>query len=428
MQKYFSFLLIFISGIFSINAQVKKFVSVKDHHFYSAAKAYNYIGVNYWHAALLGTTAAGKIRLKKELDFLALKGVNNIRVLAVAEGTGNINGVPRVQPAYQPQKGKYNEELLNGLDYFLVEMSKRQMKAIIYLGNNWEWSGGFLQYLNWNGLIADTVVRRKLTWDENRDYVSKFYSCKPCIEQQAFVQKKIVNRVNSITKKKYKDDAAIMGWELANEPRPMRPAAIDDYKKWIASSASLIKSLDKNHLVTTGVEGDIGTENMDVFSAIHTNKNIDYATIHIWPKNWGWFKDTSIAKDMETIVQKTIEYIQRHSVALQQLNKPLVIEEFGLPRDEQSFKLTAATSSRDAYYATIFEQLLKSVKAGDVLQGVNFWGFSGMGRPSYKQLLWAKGDDMLGDPPVEEQGLNSVFDTDKSTWQIIQSYILKLKN
>ncbi len=361
------------------------------------------------------------------MNFLAAKGINNIRVLAVAEGTGNINGVPRVQPAYQPKKGIYNEELLKGLDYFLVEMNKRQMKAIIYLGNNWEWSGGFLQYLNWNGLIADSVMRRKLSWDELRDYVSKFYSCKACIEQQALIQKKIVNRINSISKKKYKDDVAIMSWELANEPRPMRPAALGDYKKWISSSAAIIKSIDKNHLVTTGVEGDMGTENIEVFKSIHTNKNIDYATIHIWPKNWGWFKDTSIAKDMETILQKTNDYIKKHSIAMQQINKPLVIEEFGMPRDEQSFKLTAPTNSRDAYYANVFEQLLKSVQAADVIGGVNFWGFSGMGRPSYKQLLWAKGDDMLGDPPVEEQGLNSVFDTDSSTWKIIESYILKMK-
>lgn len=36
-----------------------------------------------------------------------------------------------------------------------------------------------------------------------------------------------------------------------------------------------------------------------------------------------------------------------------------------------------------------------------------------------------KGDDVLGDPPVEEQGLNSLFDCDKSTWDIITNYTNK---
>jgi mannan endo-1,4-beta-mannosidase len=72
--------------------------------------------------------------------------------------------------------------------------------------------------------------------------------------------KHIITRTNTITGKKYKDDPVIMSWELANEPRPMRPAANEDYLKWISSTAAFIKSLDKNHLVTTGHEGDMATD------------------------------------------------------------------------------------------------------------------------------------------------------------------------
>lgn len=418
------FLLFYSQTAFS---QQSKFVSVKKTTFYNNEKPYLYIGANYWYGGLLGLTAEGKMRLKEELDFLDKHGVNNLRVMTVAEGEGNINGVGRVQPAFQPQKGIYKNELLIGLDYLLSEMGKRKMKAVLYLSNTWEWTGGFLQYLNWNGLIPDSILRRKLTWDEQRDYTSKFYSCKECIEEERTVVKKIVSRTNSITHKKYSDDPTIMSWELANEPRPMRPTAIDDYKKWIASNAALIKSLDKNHLVTTGAEGDIGTENMETYSAIHQLKNIDYATIHIWPKNWSWFKDTSMAKNMNTILTNTTDFIKRHVAVMQKLNKPLVIEEFGLPRDEQSFYVNTTTNSRDQFYTKIFSEFLESAHTNRIINGVNFWGFGGMGRPSHKQLLWMKGEDMLGDPPMEEQGLNTVFDTDKSTWNIIDAYIKKLK-
>lgn len=33
----------------------------------------------------------------------------------------------------------------------------------------------------------------------------------------------------------------------------------------------------------------------------------------------------------------------------------------------------------------------------------------------------------MGDPPMEEQGLNTVFDSDKTTWAVINKYYKALK-
>jgi mannan endo-1,4-beta-mannosidase len=401
------------------------FVRTSKGQFILQGKPYYYIGANYWYASLLGSNKKGQERLKKELDFLVSKGVTNLRVLAGGEGEGLIDGVKRVEPPLQPGKGEFNDDVLKSLDYLLVEMGKRKMKAILFLSNNWEWSGGFLQYLNWNGLIADSTLRKKIDWDDKRDYVSKFYSCESCIKDYYSQVKHIITRKNSLTGKKYTDDPAIMAWELANEPRPMRPAASKDYSSWISQAAALIKSLDKNHLVTTGAEGEMGSESMDLFKEIHADKNIDYATIHIWPKNWSWFSDTAIAKSMSTVTGNTNNYIVKHREAVKTLNKPLVIEEFGLPRNNHSYSLSSPTSLRDEYYTGIFSTLYKSAKEGDIIAGANFWALGGAGRPA--QTWWNKGDDWLGDPPMEEQGLNSVFDTDASTWKVIYLFTQKIK-
>ena len=239
--------------------------------------------------------------------------------------------------------------------------------------------------------------------------------------------KLIVDRTNTITGKKYKDDNVIMAWELVNEPRPMRPAAIPDFVNWINTTSAYIKSLDKNHLVTTGNEGEMGSETIEVFAQIHADKNIDYATIHIWPKNWGWFQDTTITKNMNTIIGNTNAYITKHGEVMKKLQKPLVIEEFGLPRDGHLFQVSSTTGLRDRYFETIFKTVLDSYHQKSIIAGCNFWTFSGIGRPSYLQLLWKKGDDILGDPSVEGQGLNSVFDTDASTWKLIESITQKIK-
>lgn len=416
---------VFLSVAIRLHAE-EPFVKVREGRFVTGQLPYTYIGVNYWYGGLEANTVKGKKRITSELNFLAAKGVTNLRVLAGAEGAGIINGVPRVEPALQTAPGVFNEDLLNGLDFLLAEMAKRKMKAIIYFSNNWEWSGGFLQYLNWNGLIADSVLQRKLSWDEMRDYARNFYTCGDCISQYYRQLKLVVERTNSITMKKYREDPAIMSWEIANEPRPMRPVAISAYKKFIHETAALIRSLDPNHLVTAGAEGDVGTETMDVFNEIHADKAIDYLTIHIWPKNWGWFSDTAIGKSFEQVLQKTGDFISRHREVARSLGKPLVIEEFGLPRDEHRFTVNSPTGFRDQYYAFVFAFLTDKNKSGGVICGANFWAFSGKGRPSHRQLLWAKGDDVLGDPPVEEQGLNSVFDSDKTTWQVVKSFTKKL--
>jgi len=398
------------------------FVKVKGSQFFIGDSSYRYIGTNYWYAGLLGNTAEGKKRLQQELDFLQQQGVINVRVMAAVEGEGLINGVPRVQPPLQITSNVFDSSVLYGLDYLLTELGKRNMKAVLFISNNWEWSGGFLQYLNWNNLLPDAIMRRKLTWDENRDYASKFYSCQPCTDGYEAQLRLLVGRTNSISGKKYTNDEAIMAWELANEPRPMRPNAIEAYKTWISNMATLIKQIDKNHLVTIGTEGYIGTETMEVYQAIHENINIDYLTIHIWPKNWGWFKADSIQQYFDTVLNNTNQYIQKHITIAKAINKPLVIEEFGLPRDAHDFKAGSSVAWRNKYYANIFGIWKQHNDSTGVIAGCNFWAFGGNARPIPNQVYWKKGDDFMGDPPMEEQGLNTVFDSDSSTWQLIRSF------
>ena len=47
----------------------------------------------------------------------------------------------------QEEPGVYNDTILAGLDYLLMEMGKRGMVAVLYLNNAWEWSGGYGFYL-----------------------------------------------------------------------------------------------------------------------------------------------------------------------------------------------------------------------------------------------------------------------------------------
>lgn len=405
----------------SVFGKDSNFVSVRNHQFILNEKPYYFVGANYWYGGLLALAKdpeRGIERLRKELDFLKKHGVTNLRLMGGAEGSGLLNGVPRVGPSLQPEQGQFDESVLNGLDIALAEMGRRRMKAVIFLSNNWEWSGGFQQYLIWNKVIPDKWLTQKPSWDELRDNVAKFYSCEPCADAYGRQATLIIRRTNKITGKRYIDDPTIMSWELANEPRPMRPSAVHDYRVWIEDNAEMIKRLDPNHLVTIGHEGWIGTESLDLFEQVHAGRDIDYLTIHIWPKNWGWFESGKMAEGFPNAVAQTEKYIKDNLAVAVKLNKPMVIEEFGLPRDNQSFDPASPTTLRDQY----FKKVLSHVRTTPHIAGANFWAFGGTTRPIKGQLFWKQGDPYTGDPPMEEQGLNSVFDSDRSTWAAIKDF------
>ena len=82
-----------------------------------------------------------------------------------------------------------------------------------------------------------------------------------------------------------------------------------------------------------------------------------------------------------------------------------------------SFDPASTTKYRDLYYAN----MLSFVESDRYIAGANFWAFGGTARPIKGQTFWKPGDDSMGDPPMEEQGLNSVFDTDASTWNVVRT-------
>jgi mannan endo-1,4-beta-mannosidase len=73
----------------------------------------------------------------------------------------------------------------------------------------------------------------------------------------------------------------------------------------------------------------------------------------------------------------------------------------------------------------LFSIVQQSVAGKKGIVGCNFWAFGGEGRPVKGRAIWKQEDSFLGDPPMEEQGLNSVFDSDKAIWELVRSFTKK---
>jgi mannan endo-1,4-beta-mannosidase len=413
-------MLMLLACLFALNAAAADFVKVRGTHFERDGRAYYIAGANLWYGGYLGAAAepGDRVRLAKELDALKALGINNVRVLAVSEQTAMPSAV---KPATTAAPGRYDESLLRGLDFLMAELAKRDMTAVLYLNNFWQWSGGMTQYLNW--FEGTPAIDPNVT----RDYeafiaaTARFYQSAKAQDEYRRVIRAIVLRTNTVTGKRYADDTAIMSWQLANEPRPGNSKAGSSekarYVQWIADTAAYIHSLDPNHLVSSGSEGVVGAaRDAELFERAHRTPHIDYLTYHLWPKNWGW------ATSWENAWAKSRDYLDSHIDAAARLGKPIVLEEFGWDRDGGAFTLNAGTAQRDRFYRAVLDIVATRAARGDPIAGFNFWAWSGAGRAANADFWWKEGNDFLGDPPQEEQGLYSVFDTDTGTLAVIREY------
>lgn len=397
------------------------FVTTEGTQFIKNGEAYRYIGTNYWYAPILGSVGEGgdRERLLKELDGLKEFGLKNLRIL-VGPDAGSCHA-NTVKPYLQPELGVLNDTILEGLDFTLAEMEKRDLTAVIYLTNSWDWSGGFGFYLRECGYGDSPYAMDGPGYDAYLAYSANFSREKKAQEMYQDFVRKIVSRTNTVTGRAYKDEPAIMAWQLCNEPRPFADDTKEQFTEWVLKTAAIIKEIDNNHLVSTGSEGLMGCEgDSELCELIHADKNIDYLTIHIWPLNWGWASRTTPDEDIDQACVKAGEYIAHHVEMSKRINKPLVIEEFGYCRQGNKYDLSLPVDSRDKFYEYIFEHVKKSHLENGPIAGCNFWGWAGAGRPD--SVVWSAGDDFLCDPPHEPQGWYSVFDCDTTTVELIKKY------
>ena len=384
-------------------------MTVSDGKFYLEGYSYYFIGTNFWQGMNLGVDgpSGNRTLLTQELDHLQQLGVTNLRVMASSEGPDT--EPYRMVPALMESPGVYNESVLDGLDYLLDQIAQRDMKAVMVLNNYWQWSGGMGQYVSW---AEKSSIPYPGDYSTFMAYVARFYACAECQTWYRAHIETMINHTNPYNGLIYRDDPTIFSWELANEPRryPL---------EWINDTAAYIKSLDPNHMVTTGSEGAPPGESQN-FILTHQGPDIDYATIHIWPGNWGWY-DPASPSSYDSGEARAIGYFQQLAVEATTLGKPLVLEEFGLARDWEPlhdiYNPNSPTTYRDRFYIAMFEQVYSAISLGEPATGANFWAWAGQARPGY---AW------VGDPPHETPGWYSVYDTDTTTLAIIAEYAQKM--
>ena len=446
---------------------MSSFVAVESGSFMRYGAPYRYFGTNMWQAAWLEPD-----RLSRELQRLQVRqepysaakpysmliccgslpiacppttqdlGVTNVRIMAASEG--GVGRSAHVQPPMQPELGVYDEDVLRGLDRAVQQIGAHGMTAVLTLGNMWQWSGGFASYVGWvtgeqpPRMTADALDR---DWQLHQNFASEFYGTPGAVGAWRAYVTTLLSRTNTASGVAYAADPTILSWQLCNEPRPLTHTAA--YLSWIEASAALVRSLAPRQLVSLGSEGPTPWPSYTNTNAKRDHAHVDYVGVHVWPQNWQWYDPAAnslqmggggggggqhgggngaaaaATHDISAALSKAQRYVEAAHAAARSLNKPLVVDEFGLARDGGSLDPAASnTSRRDAFFGAMCEHLVSLGDGASEVAGLNFWAWSGEARPVGR--LHSEGDDWLGDPPHEPQGWYGVYDTDAGTAGVIR--------
>ncbi|KAJ2101392.1 hypothetical protein GGI09_001778 [Coemansia sp. S100] len=388
-------------------------------------------GANYWQAMNLGMSSgpsSSRARVLDDLSTLSSYGVNTVRILAASEGSQYGWQADRIYPALMPSPGTYNMDVFEGLDWFLAQLPRFNMTAVVSLSNYWTWSGGVAQYVSW---ATDTRIPYPVQWDHLRqvfaggeyqaylDYTNRFYA-DPLVYNttQTWFRdhiRRVITRTNVYTGVEYRNDPNILAWELMNEPQII-PDDYDQLFRWINETASFIHSLDARHLVTTGAESKNGQQ---WFHTMHRSPYISLASAHFWPLNWGLYNSTDPSLgSVDFAIQEMRTFVSGVSEWSQELDKPCVLFEYGLMRDQWgssaglgAYTPSAPVTHRNRFYAAVADAVLENgpCRGEGAFAGAAFWAYAGSARPPVlptEEMSWT------GDPPHEPPGWNSVYDND----------------
>ncbi len=209
---------------------------------------------------------------------------------------------------------------LQKLDYVIAKAGQLGLKLIIVLTNNWQHMGGVPQYMTWYYL----------------EHQYDFYINDKAKQAYKDWANHLITRENTKTKISYRDDPAIMAWELMNEPH-CDNVTTKVLTNWVAEMSAYIKQLDPHHLVAIGDEGFFNRINgtgaaYNGSSGLDFEENlkiptVDFGTYHLYPDWW------------KTTPEWGVQYIKDHINTGKAIGKPVILEEFGWQNDASKEKV-----------------------------------------------------------------------------------------
>ncbi len=302
------------------------FVWVRGTRFLLDGQPFRFVGAN----VAVMYRDEDRARMPETLREAARVGVGVVRVWASGEGD-EANGVrpvggdsrdwPRTHP-FRRAPDEWNEEAFAHLDRVIAEAGRNHLRVQLCLSNWWRDTGGVTQYLRWAGV--DDAADDSQPFGINVERAMLFYTNPETRRLYRQHVERIVMRRNTVTGALYRDDPTIMAYELMNEAQaPTGRWA--ERRAWVAEMSAYIKSLDPDHLVTSGTWGYRSAFERRAWLEEQRLPGVDYCDVHNYPRD-----------DHDSFVESGAalrDFIADRAAAAFSINKPLVLGEFGMTPD-----------------------------------------------------------------------------------------------
>jgi len=377
------YLVLWLLSSLPADAQISAFVTRSGDKLILHDRPFYFLGANAYY--LMESAARGDSSTVKEvLSAASSLGMTVIRTWAFHDSPDSLD--PSV---IQYRPGAFNERALRALDYVVLQAKLNNVKVVLTLVNSWDDYGGMNQYVRWrSGFPLKNIDEPPQKYSQEDQYAvvlgqkrqsyrvalsdalghDDFYTDPLIRSWYRDFATHLLQRVNSYAGTMYKDEPAIFGWELANEPRSSdRSATI--VRNWVEEMSDFMKSVDPNHLIGTGEEGfdkspagyatsyyndqswmfngSTGTS----FTVNTSLPSIDFASIHLYPENW------NVSNSSGNV------WIRDHIRISGAAGKPLLMGEFGVTRLKAStYSSWLTTALLDGAAGAIVWQLLDRMR------------------------------------------------------------------
>jgi mannan endo-1,4-beta-mannosidase len=308
-------------------------VGIRNGQFEDNGARFKIVGANNYYAGY----ATSAMR-KAVLDAATQMGLNVLRALAFLDGE-SWRGVcfQSWNPATNRPEVNTGENGLQRLDHLIADAEQAGIRLILPLVNHWPDFGGMDRYAAWfkagsrDAFYTDPAIRA-------------------AYQAYAF---QIVTRKNTVTGRMYREEPAILAWELSNEPRCEARGGGAILLEWVREMSRWIKQNDPNHLLGVGDEGFFGKHGVDCNAFLNV-ADIDFGTFHLYPQAWKKRDPLSFG----------LRWIEQHLAAGRNAGKPMLLEEYGISVGGSGD--LSSTSERDATYRAWLRCVLEQNGAGDL--------------------------------------------------------------
>ena len=336
-------LLFVLSGAFAQGFD--NFVSVSGNKLMDGDKEFRFISFNVptlnYQEDEMTFTLTNPYRLPDEFEmrdvFETVKemGGQVIRIYTIPVRNKNF---PSESPTYVEGPGQFNEEAFKVTDLMLALANEYEIRIIFSLLNNWQWMGGRPNYAEFRGKTQD-----------------EFWTDPQLISDFKQTIKFVINRENTVTHMKYKDDKAILCWETGNE--------LTSPFQWTKTITRYIKSLDKNHLI---LDGFYAIDDRPVLEEALLEASIDMVSSHHYEQN---------PIDIPQHIQKNLEVVKGR--------KPYLVGEIGFSSTTGLEVVLDTVISNDAICGALIWSLRFHRREGGF-----YWHSEPLGSGIYKSYHW----------------------------------------